>query len=88
MKTLRHVYKYESTALIAAKAEYARLKRGVATFSINLAHGKPELFPEMPCQVLGFKSDIDSTKWIISQVTHTINSNGLTTQLNLELNNS
>ena len=85
IKTLRHVYATDKSAINAAKAAFGRIKRGVASFSLNLAYGDAELVPERPVSLRGFKSAIDSTDWIISRVTHNIDGNGFTTSLELEL---
>lgn len=85
MKTLRHTYKSEATALNAAKAAFERIKRGVASFSMTLAEGNAALMPELPVNVSGFKAMIDSTNWIISKVTHSISDSGFTTQIECEL---
>lgn len=85
IKTLRHTYKTEAAALNAAKAAFEKIQRGVATFSLNLALGNPELMPELPVTVQGFKSMIDSSQWIITKVTHSIGGNGFTSSVELEL---
>ncbi|STO55661.1 phage late control D family protein [Canicola haemoglobinophilus] len=85
MKTLRHTYKTEAYALNAAKAAFDRMKRGVATFSLNLAHGNAELMPELRVRLIGFKDQIDSSDWIISKVTHSLTTSGFTTAVECEL---
>ncbi|UXN37812.1 phage late control D family protein [Avibacterium paragallinarum] len=85
MKTLRHTYKTEAAALNAAKAAFEKIQRGVATFSLNLAQGNPELMPELPVTVQGFKAMIDSSQWIITKVTHSIGGSGFTSAVELEL---
>ena len=59
--------------------------RGVATFSLALALGRAELHPELPAEVRGWKSAIDSADWIIVRVSHTLSNSGLTTNLDLEI---
>lgn len=76
LKTLRHVYASKANALRAARAEWRRLLRGMAQFGITLAKGIPELFPETPATVSGFKPQIDSTDWLITKVTNTIAADG------------
>lgn len=83
---LRHTYASKSNAMRAAKAKWEQLQRGVATFSIQLAKGRPELFPETPVQVSGFKKPIDEAEWIIKAVTHNLSDSGFTTSLELEIN--
>lgn len=86
IKTLRHTYATEQSAMNAVKRHFDKLQRGVATFSLNLAVGDAELIPEMPIQLQGFKAEIDSSDWIISQVTHNVSpDSGFTTQIECEL---
>lgn len=84
-KTLRHVYSSKANAQRAARAEWRRLQRGMATFSITLAQGLPELFPETPATVTGFKPAIDNTDWIIIKVTNSISDSGYIQMLELEI---
>lgn len=85
IKTLRHVYANKTNAARAARAEWRRLQRGMATFSITLARGRPELFPEIPCAVSGWKPAIDNTDWLITRVTHSLSDSGYTMTLELEI---
>lgn len=85
IKTLRHTYASEAAAITGAKSAFDKLKRGVASFSLTLAFGEPELIPEMPVTLHGFKKMIDGSDWIISKVTHNINDSGYTTQVECEL---
>lgn len=79
------VYAKQKAAMRAAQAKWEKLQRGVAEFSITLAIGRADLFPETPVVVNGFKSVIDQQKWIISKVAHRLNNSGYTTQLALEV---
>ncbi|MCK7452608.1 phage late control D family protein [Enterobacter chengduensis] len=83
---LTTVYASEEQALRAAEAKWRALQRGTVKFSLQLALGRADLFPETPVRVNGFKRVIDEQAWIISEVVHTLNRSGFTTQLNLELN--
>ena len=83
---LATVYASEEQALRAAEAKWRALQRGTVKFSIQLALGRADLFPETPVLVNGFKRVIDEQAWIISEVVHTLSGSGFTTQLNLELN--
>lgn len=85
VKTLRHTYANQRNAERAARAEWQRLQRGVAEFSINLARGRPELIPELPATVQGFKPQIDAAKWLLTRITHTLSDSGYTTGLELEV---
>ncbi|WP_137936094.1 phage late control D family protein [Chitinivorax sp. B] len=85
VKVLRHIYATEATALQGAKAAWQKLQRGVAEFSLTLAEGRPELFPELPAQVVGFKPEMDACGWIVSKVTHQISHAGFTSTVELEM---
>ncbi|WP_324030796.1 contractile injection system protein, VgrG/Pvc8 family [Pantoea sp. JZ2] len=69
----------------AAKAKWQELQRNRATLKILLALGAAELIPETPVKAQGFKSVIDNQKWLITNIVHTLDKSGFTTQLNLEL---
>jgi phage protein D len=84
-KTLRHIYPNKTAATRAAQAEFRRLKRGEAEFSLTLAHGRPELLPDLPATVTGWKPAIDGTNWIISKASHRLSGGGLTTDLEFEI---
>ncbi len=86
IKTIRHTYKTKGAAKNAVIREFKKLGRGTAIFSLSLAQGNPELMPELPVKVVGFKKEIDVNKWIIRQVTHNISADsGYTTGIECEL---
>ncbi|PHM38596.1 phage late control D family protein [Xenorhabdus innexi] len=82
---MRQTFKTEKMARRAAAAKWSRLQRGAAEFSITLARGRAELYPDLTAAVVGFKAAIDSHQWTLSRVIHTIGDNGFVTQLELEL---
>jgi phage protein D len=82
---LTTIYATKAQAMRAAQAKWDKLQRGVAEFSITLATGRADLFPETPVAVKGFKRVIDEQAWIISRVVHNLNGNGYTTGLELEV---
>lgn len=72
--------------MAAAQSEFARTQRRQATFSCQLALGRPEIFPELPVTVAGFEPEINETPWLVKQATHTLNGDGgLTTSLKMEV---
>ncbi|MGL4921309.1 MAG: phage late control D family protein [Aeromonas veronii] len=85
VKELRHVYASQSNAIRAARAEWEKLQRGVAEFQITLAKGRPELYPEQPTTVRGFKPQIDEADWLLTQVVHDLTDQGYTNRLQLEV---
>ncbi|EMO4514805.1 hypothetical protein P842_01664 [Enterobacter roggenkampii UCI 39] len=82
---LTTIYATKAQAMRAAQAKWDKLQRGVAEFSISLAIGRADLFPETPIAVKGFKRVIDEQSWIISRVVHNLNGSGYTTGLELEV---
>jgi uncharacterized protein len=83
---VRRTYASKQNAERAVRAEWCRLQRGLATFSITLARGCPDPFPELPAIVQGFKAQIDSTEWLIVKATHNISGSGaFATELEQEL---
>lgn len=82
---LTTIYATKAQAMRAAQAKWDKVQRGVAEFSITLATGRADLFPETPVAVKGFKRVIDEQAWIISRVVHSLNGSGFTTGLELEV---
>ncbi len=86
-KRLRKVYASEEAAKQAIDAENSRLSRAKAKCSVKLAYGRPDIFPEKPIILEGFKAEIDLGQWIVTECTHTMDgSGGLQTSLALEVN--
>ena len=83
-KTLRHLYANKAAAERGARAAYKKLKRGRAVFSISLAVGRPDLAPETPITVQGFKAVIDAEPWIVAKVSHSVSDSGYVCGLDLE----
>ncbi|EPE4352479.1 TPA: GPO family capsid scaffolding protein [Escherichia coli] len=83
---LNRTYANRSNAERAAKMQWERLQRGVASFSLQLAEGRADLYTDMPVKVSGFKQPIDDAEWTITTLTHTVSpDNGFTTSLELEV---
>jgi len=84
-KRLRHSYPDRASAQRAANAEMQRQPRGAAKMTLTLARGRPELLPETPVTVRGWKPQIDGTGWLIVKITHTIGDGGYTSQVEMEV---
>ena len=84
IKTLRHTYQSPKTAATGARAAYKKLKRGAMEFDISPAIGRPDVAPESPVTLQGFKPEIDAEKWVGKETVHTLDSNGLTTAVKLQ----
>ncbi|EBW2495902.1 phage late control D family protein [Salmonella enterica subsp. enterica serovar Bredeney] len=83
---LNRTYANRSNAERTAKMQWERLQRGVASFSLQLAEGRAELYTEMPVKVTGFKQPIDDAEWTITTLTHSVSpDNGFTTSMELEV---
>lgn len=83
---LNRTYANRSNAERAAKMQWERLQRGVASFSLQLADGRADLYTEMPVKVAGFKQPNDDAEWTITTLTHSVSpDNGFTTSIELEV---
>ncbi|AIN16505.1 phage late control D family protein [Yersinia pseudotuberculosis] len=82
---LRTTYASKNNAQRAAKSNWERIQRGAAKFSIQLAKGRADLYPEVPVKVTGFKKQIDEADWTLVTVTHSVSDSGFTTALELEV---
>ncbi|WP_392565130.1 phage late control D family protein [Utexia brackfieldae] len=86
VKVLRHTYASKQNAHRAATNQWKKLQRGACQFSMTLSEGRPDLCPEMPVKVQGFKKEIDSSEWIITRCTHSITATGgYITSIELEI---
>lgn len=85
-KKLGRVYASEAAARRAAEAHMSRQKRKKAGFGLDLATGRPDLFPDLKGSVSGFKAEIDASDWLIAEARHQIDgAGGLKTSLQMEL---
>ena len=84
IKTLRNLFASEAGAASGARTAFKKLMRGMAKFDITLAIGRPDLYPETPVTVQGFKAEIDNEKWLINEISHKLDNNGYTCAIKLE----
>lgn len=85
MKEIRYVHRDKTTAELAANAEYNRCKRTAQKLTYTLALGDPTLIPEQEFEFSGLKPEIDDIIWLGTNVTHSLNDNGFTTSIELEV---
>ncbi|WP_294325192.1 hypothetical protein [uncultured Sphingomonas sp.] len=83
-RKLSRTFASEADARAAAKAEAGRASRPPRTLSLSLALGRPDLKPETPVTVSGFKATIDAQRWVLAEVTHMLGDRGFATALKLE----
>lgn len=84
-KRIRKTFASETDARHAAEAEYSRLTRAQAKLSFTLPLGRPDIYPETPVTVTGFKTEINVRKWVVAEASHTMDgSGGLISRLALE----
>lgn len=81
----RDVHRDKTTAELAANAEYNRCKRTAQKLTYTLAFGDPTLIPEQEFEFIGLKPEIDDIIWLGTNVTHSLNDNGFTTSVELEV---
>lgn len=84
-KEIRYVHRDKTTAELAANAEYNRCKRTAQKLTYTLAFGDPTLIPEQEFEFIGLKPEIDDIIWLGTNVTHSLNDNGFTTSVELEV---
>lgn len=83
-KVLSRVYMSEGAARTAASAEQSRLARNPTKLTLELALGRPDLYPEQRITAQGFKAEINGTSWLAVEVRHSLSGGGLTTAIALE----
>lgn len=83
---LGRTFATEAAAQRAAEAQRKRQDRKGAEFGLDLAAGRPDLYPGRRLQVEGFKPEINAADWLIVQSRHQLDgSGGLRTTLDMEL---
>lgn len=86
-KRLGRTYGSEASARRAAQADNTKQERKGAQFSLDLASGRPDLYPDRKLTVSGWKPEIDNTGWVITETRHQLDAGGgLKTSLQMELN--
>lgn len=84
VRTLRNNFPTEVEAKAAATAEYKRIQRGEASFSLDRI-GDPQLRAERPVTASGYHPEIDAKEWVIKTATHKYDSSGFTSTADMTL---
>jgi phage protein D len=83
-KRIKRGFASEGEAKAAARAEARRAKRGQYTFGYDMALGDADCSPNRKVTLTGFDSEIDGIRWLIKQVSHTLDGSGFRTRLEME----
>ncbi|WP_336981618.1 phage late control D family protein [Altererythrobacter fulvus] len=75
-KRIRKTFANEADARHAAEAEDSRLTRAQAKLAFTLPLGRPDIYPETPVTVTGFKAEINARKWVVAEASHTMDGSG------------
>jgi uncharacterized protein len=84
-KALRKRYATAAEATRAANTAWSAIKRAPRKLTLDLALGRPDIMPESPVTITGFASEIADQDWIVAEVTHRLDGNGITSSLSLEV---
>ena len=76
---LQEVFATKEQAIAAAKAKFKQISKSNKTFHFSVV-GRTDLSAESPLILRGFNSKIP-TRWIITQVEHSLSANGFTTSV-------
>lgn len=87
-RKLGRVFSSEEAARQAAEAALSKADRKGATFSLNLAMGRPEAYPAQKATLQGWKPEIDASDWLIKECQHSFDGSGLRTTIQCELGKS
>jgi phage protein D len=74
----------EKHAKQKAHAKAKQIARQVATFDLTLALARPDLTPDTPVKVQGFRPYIDQHPWTLIEATHNLSGSGYQTSLKME----
>lgn len=86
-KRLSRTYGSEASARNAAQTEHTKQEGKGAQFTLDLASGRLNLYPDLKLTVSGWKAEIDNSGWGITETRHQLDAGGgLKTSLQMELN--
>ncbi|MCZ4281690.1 contractile injection system protein, VgrG/Pvc8 family [Kiloniella laminariae] len=84
IKTLKKTFPTQAEAAAAAKSKWNEIGRAKRTMRFSRNPGLPELIPNLPVTLSGWRAEINAIKWISGDITHRIDSSGLSTAIDLE----
>ena len=84
-KRLKRIFASENAAREACESARGKMDRARAEFELELALGRPDIYPERRVVLSGFKPEIDARSWLVSECVHALSADaGLTTQVKIE----
>ncbi len=84
VKTLKETFPTQAEAAAAANSKWKELSRGKKTMKFSRPVGMPEITPNMPTRLTGWRSEIDQVKWVTGDITHKLDPGGLVTDFQFE----
>lgn len=81
---IRRVFHSKTDAQAAADAANRRAQRAAAEFSVTLALGRPDIYPEQAVHLSGFKPPADARRWLVAEIIHSLDPSGFASELKLE----
>jgi phage protein D len=84
IKTLKETFPTQAEAAAAAKSKWQELSRGKKTMKFSRPVGMPEITPNMPTVLTGWKPEIDSVNWVTGDISHKLDQHGLSTDFQFE----
>lgn len=75
-RRLRKVYANQADAQQAADAESSRKNRAKFRATVELAYGRPDIFPERPIKLTGVKPEIAAHDWTVEECEHRMDGSG------------
>ncbi|ACS85892.1 contractile injection system protein, VgrG/Pvc8 family [Musicola paradisiaca] len=83
-QALQKTYATQQEAIQAAISKWREVQRQGVTLKLSLAKGQEHLKPGGLVNVKGFKKVIDEKRWSIKTITHSVNTSGFKTSIDLE----
>lgn len=84
-KRIKRSFATEAEAKQAAKAEAKRAARGTYQFTFEMALGDPAIAANDRVDLQGWDEEIDAIKWLVEEVSHTLDGQGgLTSSLSMK----
>lgn len=81
---LKNSYATQQEAQRAADSKFQTLSRGTSKVTIQGLIGDPLMSAEKIATLVGFRTGVDGSNWVVDEVTHSLNDSGYVCSLQLE----